>query len=434
MTIHYIQDYGGIMNHAEYLAKGLKALGHEVDFVSLLPQFSTTQSNRPRKDMEEYRTVGTGYPYHQKRGWMGVPRVGYRDMYTRKKWLEKCSKYDAVLWHLPVPALTAPNKNVQEWVELYDHGSKNIAIIHDGNLRERNCHLLHVSDKFHAMVCVHESAMGSADVIDIPRKLIVNPFDFDLEQLENDIYGNSNFEQRSGFCAVQVFKGWKRVDTLIRAIPHMKNQEQKTLGGLGIEFRYMTSKDKCKPKYFEKGERIWDIALRHGMKHLGAVPNDNVYKLLQTAKVQIDPSFSDKYRKFGSHFNRTTIEAIINGTVPMATDWGMQDSKIFTPGENFIEIPKSSSPQQFAEIVDGALNDHVFWQRVRETNLQIIEQFHMVNVASEYVKLVTDPVNSLPKGTPDLTTQLNCVETLKYFNVEPKEVGVLQAEKQATLF
>jgi len=32
MTIFSIQDYGGIINHAEYLTKGLKNLGHEVDF------------------------------------------------------------------------------------------------------------------------------------------------------------------------------------------------------------------------------------------------------------------------------------------------------------------------------------------------------------------------------------------------------------------
>ena len=118
----------------------------------------------------------------------------------------------------------------------------------------------------------------------------------------------------------------------------------------------------------------------------------------------------------------------------MATDWGMQDSKIFSPGKNFIEIPKGSSPQQFAEIVDSALNDHVFWQRVRETNLQIVKRFHMTNVASEYVKLVTDPVDQLPKGTPDSTSQLSCIQTLKYFNVEPKKVGVSQVEAQATLF
>ena len=31
MTLFQIQDYGGIINHAEYLAKGLKRLGHEVD-------------------------------------------------------------------------------------------------------------------------------------------------------------------------------------------------------------------------------------------------------------------------------------------------------------------------------------------------------------------------------------------------------------------
>ena len=38
MTMFQIQDYGGIINHAEYLAKGLKELGHEVDFTMLVPK------------------------------------------------------------------------------------------------------------------------------------------------------------------------------------------------------------------------------------------------------------------------------------------------------------------------------------------------------------------------------------------------------------
>ena len=41
MTLFQIQDYGGIINHAEYLTKGLKELGHEVDFCMLVPKSET---------------------------------------------------------------------------------------------------------------------------------------------------------------------------------------------------------------------------------------------------------------------------------------------------------------------------------------------------------------------------------------------------------
>ena len=37
MTLYQIQDYGGIINHVEFLAKGLKELGHEVDLCMLVP-------------------------------------------------------------------------------------------------------------------------------------------------------------------------------------------------------------------------------------------------------------------------------------------------------------------------------------------------------------------------------------------------------------
>jgi hypothetical protein len=35
MTLFDIQDYGGIINHAENLAAGFVKLGHTVDFVKL---------------------------------------------------------------------------------------------------------------------------------------------------------------------------------------------------------------------------------------------------------------------------------------------------------------------------------------------------------------------------------------------------------------
>ena len=73
--------------------------------------------------------------------------------------------------------------------------------------------MLLVSKWFHGAVCVHESAFHSAVNLDIPRKMIVNPFDLSNTVTEID------WERREGFAAIQVFKAWKRVDTLIRAIP-----------------------------------------------------------------------------------------------------------------------------------------------------------------------------------------------------------------------
>jgi hypothetical protein len=65
MTMFQIQDYGGIINHAEYLAKGLQELGHEVDFCLLVPKTKIVERRQPPKDIEQYRKVrvaGLIYP------------------------------------------------------------------------------------------------------------------------------------------------------------------------------------------------------------------------------------------------------------------------------------------------------------------------------------------------------------------------------------
>ncbi len=103
------------------------------------------------------------------------------------------------------------------------------------------------------------------------------------------------------------------------------------------------------------GNRIWDVALDHGMNYHGVVPNEEVLEMLGSVKLQIDPSWSKKYSDFGAHFNRTTVEAMIKGAVPVATDLGMKNSQIFKSGQNYIEIPHTATPKEFADIVNEAL-------------------------------------------------------------------------------
>jgi len=381
MTMFRIQDYGGIINHAEHLALGLRKLGHEVDFKILVPRSRIVERITPPKDIDHYRLKGTGYRFHQARGWFGVPRISYLDSDTRLKFRQECGSYEAVLWHIPVPTLSAENESIDEWLELYDNGTKNIAII---------------------------KCLG------IPRKLIVNPFEIEgLDKFRND------FENRGGFVAIQVFKGWKRMDTLIRAIPFMTNDQAKIIGGAGIDYRYMVSKTKCKPKFFEPdGSRIWDNAVAAGMKYKGTLPNEAVFKFLAKARIQIDPSWSRKYSSYGAHFNRTTVEAIIAGAIPLATDLGMFDSKIFEKDKNYVEVPYQAHPAEFAAIVDKALTDKNQWVRIKENNLKLVQQFDLTSVAQQYVDLVKDKSN-LSIGQVDLKTLDKCNKNLDFFGIEP---------------
>lgn len=389
IAIYWIQDYGGMINHTEQLAAGLKELGHTVDFKMLVPQKELRPRTVEYVEKELYAIGGTGYPYHQKRGWKGVPKVPCLDTYQRNKFVEDCGTYDFVIWQTPVPTQTKPFKGFSEWTEMYDNGTKNIAVIHDGNMPLLYPHLLLVEHKFCAAICVHESAYESANILSIPRKLVVNPF----EVIEKELNG---FDDRNGFAAIQIFKGWKRVDSLIRAIPHMSNFEHKIVGGAGIEYRYMTSIDKCKDKYFnEHGERIWDAALNSDMEYKGVMLNEKVLELMGNVKLQIDPSFSAKYAKHGAHFNRTTIEAMLNGAVPVATDLGMYNSNVFHKDVNYIEIPFKSTPKEFADIVDNALHDRDKWEFIQRNNQTLTANFDRKRVGQFYVDLATNRDNCI---------------------------------------
>ena len=432
MTLFQIQDYGGIINHAEYLTKGLKELGHEVDFCMLVPKGAVSNRLPMRGRQDGYKSLegGTGYKFHQARGWKGVPKIPYVSKQARESFKDRCSKYDAVLWHIPVPTLNKDNTEITAWLDLYDHGSKNIAIIHDGNLPKLYPHLISVSKYFHAAVCVHESAYNSAKYLDIPRKLILNPF-----KIHGDF--GLNFDKRSGALAIQIFKAWKRVDTLVRAVPFI--QEPVVVGGAGIEYRYMTSKDKCKPKYFDaQGNRIWEVALSNGMSYHGVVPNEEVLRLLGETKLQIDPSFSKKYSGYGAHFNRTTVEAMIKGAVPMATDLGMKDSQIFKSGQNYIEIPHTATPEEFGGIINDSLKNQAQWESIRHNNLALLNRFDMRNVAQEYVDLVTQPTHFLAKGQPikNISLVSACNKNLNFFGlpelstvIEQRTLALARANK-----
>ena len=420
MLLYQIQDYGGIINHAEHLAKGIKENGHDVDFLQLVPKKEVKSTRRELKDKHQYRTYGTGYLHHQARGWVNLPKVAYLDKGIRQRFKNLCSTYDAVLWHIPVPTLNKDNKNITVWQDLYDHGTKNIAIIHDGNLPKLYPHLLQVSEHFHAAVCVHEAAFNSAACLDIPRKMILNPFCLARScRVPPKFNRYDDFDSRSGFAAVQIFKAWKRMHTLVNAIPHMHNTEKKLIGGAGIEYQYMTSENKCKPQYYnEAGERIWDAALRSGMVYQGVIPNSSVHTLLGEVKLQIDPSWSVKYSGYGAHFNRTTVEAIIQGAVPVATDLGMANSKVFLKGENYIELPHKATPKEFAEIIDNALLDKAQWTHIRERHHPLIKHFEQSYVAKQYADLVTS-LNGTVTGKPDATTLESCKKNLEFFNIRP---------------
>jgi hypothetical protein len=172
----------------------------------------------------------------------------------------------------------------------------------------------------------------------------------------------------------------------------MRPDYKKVLAGGGIDYHYMVSPDKTKPSYLDgRGARIWDNAVAEGMDYRGFVSNTERDALLRNAKYLIDPSWSRKYAKSGDHFNRTPIEGIIAGCVPIARNLGISDNLqgeglLFKPGVNYHMIPWDATPKQFGEQVDSimSLSEKRRLSMLEEGRL-LLPRFDALTVAQAYV-------------------------------------------------
>ena len=405
LVLYPINDLGGIINHVENLAAGLRELGHSVNLHVLYWQ---TSFQNPRFSDKELLRKGWSYGsfgvVHQRDGWNLFPWKGkllYKEKEDRKRTKEILSSYDFIIWETPVPPKGNQNRGNHDWVELYSC-TKNIAISHDGNLGNIPW-ICEIRKDLIGLACVHETSFNLGRKLDVPRALILNPQD--LTGLE-EVF---DYEKRdNGFLSLQVFKGWKRVDDLLRAIPYLpRTGFRKMMAGGGIEQRYMVSKHKAKDKYFCRHEddpdlsenieenriRIWDRALYNGMEWYGFIGSFQRDLFLRQVKTLIDPSWSKRYSRSGGHFNRTVVDAMKMGTIPIATNLGMSDNRegnglIFKAKENYIMIPYDFHPKEYAGVIEYASNlSNNEATGIIENNYNLLKFFNRREIADSYVRL-----------------------------------------------
>jgi hypothetical protein len=157
-------------------------------------------------------------------------------------------------------------------------------------------------------------------------------------------------------CA-HVWKAWKHMDTVMAAAPHLTDCTL-TMAGDGIERRYMTSQEKCKPKYEGLWCRTFDEL--YWAHYAGMLSNSELFKLYQHSRVMVDMSYSKKFTELGNHFNRSIIEAYNNGVVPICTDMNMRENNpqvpLFEKDITHIEVPYDISPEDLAIVIDDTCN------------------------------------------------------------------------------
>lgn len=399
VALHQVMDLGGIINHTEQLIGGLKDLGHRVD----LKQFVYAMNAHGQNRDGDFLLGPSGIPHNQGKGWnfTRMQRVPYKGGANLSSAIQILSGYDLVIWTVPVPSKNKENLGNHEWINLYDlpKKTKQIAFVHDGNIRHGAPHILAIQEHLVGLACVHGCALNGADFITVPRALIVNP----QENPVREVAAWSS--KKTGFVNMQTFKAWKHAHELIQAIAYMPKKEENELrevAGLGIEYQYMTSEDKCKEEYFHdkihmfdqsdeawfSQMKFWDAAEVNGMTHHGYWNTSQVSDWLTRARVLVDPSWSKKYSAIGGHWNRVVVDAMIHGAIPVATELGM-GTELFEEGVHYIGIPAGGTdPQHYADtILEASHMNYRLAENFRSAALDVLPMFDRKVVAQRVVDL-----------------------------------------------
>jgi glycosyltransferase involved in cell wall biosynthesis len=398
VPVHSFNNFGGIINHNEQLIAGLKEMGHDVTFAFLKPTAVYPKKVEIPTVLAEGYAIGegTGLPVHQGKGWI-TDYYSFLNKKSIQEFVEMANQHDVVIWQ---SIFGFKNKNTEENVDwlpmVQDVTAKQVAIIHDGNLRKLYPWINLLKHKLAGLACVHPSAYASAEAIDLPRAMILNP-----QQIDPLPKAPAFSERKRQLLSAQTFKRWKRVDDLVASVPYLKDAKVYVAGD-GIERNYMCSIDKCKPEYYctkERdphasddilGNKIWDNATANGMEYLGFITEKRRDGILRESLFMIDSSWSNSY---GEHFNRVVVDAMRTGTVPIAVNRGIASNdegigSLFRPNKNYLMLKFDYKPKEYADKINQFLDiPEKAYMQIVENNYKVIQNFDRKKIAEDYINL-----------------------------------------------
>lgn len=447
ITYFDVNNIGGIASHIEQLARGFDDLGHEVHFVSfrsIAREVVKTREYYMEKWGKEVDKSVFGNLLHQQKGYLN-PKTDSTDkryhtvIYNNpskssldneillRDAFEFMSSFDLIIHEIPVPTMNHFNLN-DSWIKLFDVPVRQVGIIHDGNFL-RTPWIYKLKDKFAGIACVHPCAYNTAKYYPVNRALILNPQNMvDCLSEHDEMYP---YEVRlKNWISVQTYKGWKHVEDVIRSIPYMPNNAGNhfgcIMGGGGLEQSYMASPTKVKERYVAlkkydpdltpelENKTIWQNALDHGMQWRSWMNTPTLRDNLRISRILIDPSWNLKYAKFGDHFNRVVVDAIKQGTIPVARNFGISTNKegvgmIFKPydgvrtDDNYLMIPHDVTPKEFANKINEYMNlPKEVTDRLQKNGRELLKYFDRKTIAQQYIDLSegkpTGFLNTLEKG------------------------------------
>ena len=378
-TVFDIMDYGGIVNHVELLAKGFRELGHKTEFVMLRCSDREPYINKAETHITGTYTSEVAQNVNTISGWYGAKVMSYGSMAELGRLEYFFDKFDLVIHQLPVPKPDPEGF----WKMLYQCGAPQIAIVHDAHFRTMYPHFIDIAKYLIGVSVTNPAGYHALEQFPGKRCFIGAPH---IPARWDDL---RPWRKRwPKFVSAHVWKSWKHMDRVLRALNYLGDDVSNVIGGDGIEARYMRSIDKCKPKY----EGLWKQALKAGMDYRGLIPPALLAEEYANARVMVDMSYAKKFAELGNHFNRSTIEAYNYGCVPLCVTENMRDDTgIFTAGKHYLALPEhqSRSPRALAGAIEDAV--HLPWQRAEDIVIRgrrlLAEHFDYRISASQFIKL-----------------------------------------------
>lgn len=436
-----IAKYGGIISYMNATIKAALELGYEIDIVQFSPG-SITKKSYDKKVLEfetnshqsklmkhsqlgGYEKSDLGYWENHYYGFFLPPsnRIGVYEDDALERWKKIVDDVDIILWNFMPTKSSAWNKKDKEfdfWWKFFDLPTdkvKQVFLSHDAYFNVRASNITALKDKIFFIGCAHLASYHCCEEISIPRTLLLNPRYFP-DGMKMPIIKMEN--RKTDFFAAHIFKSMKRMEDLIRAIPHLNSNNENisvVVAGSGIEQAYMTAAEKCKEPYkisckrdpdIDKGLegfKIWDLAELFGMEYVGQISGNEVQSRLRNTKFAVDPSWASHYAQYcRTHINGFIIEAVLNGAYPILRDYrGLikgEVEEIYDPlFENIraIIIPWDATPKQFALEMKKALNmnskkyledtqhNFEFVSNVFNAKLNLLEVVRLVNGGNKLV-------------------------------------------------
>jgi glycosyltransferase involved in cell wall biosynthesis len=120
------------------------------------------------------------------------------------------------------------------WLKLFKRNNSNtkqILMVHDGNMPQRFPYLATIIHNFDEIVGVHPASYNMACGLGLPVSLIVNPQDLSKVDKTKDNYHN---KQKKTIFALGTWKASKRFQDIVKAVPWIDPEAKIDIVGEGL--------------------------------------------------------------------------------------------------------------------------------------------------------------------------------------------------------